>query len=346
LPFNTKSPKQVKEALSNAGFVRLPNTQEKTLNKFIRKFPEEKATPLAKKVLEARKLAKRASTYGMKFIENYLEPDVSHGINVIHCDYHITQAETGRMAASSPNMQNIPIRDTKDFRYCFVSRPGNKLVIADYGQQELRIAAYLSQDKELINLFSQTDKDIFVEMVNLIYKKSVKKSDPLRSKVKNFAYGIVYGLSIPEFAKSANISIDEAEEIQSLFFSRFSNLYQYLHEQEKKKKYVETVSGRRVYLNPYSYQCSNNAKNSPIQGTAADMIKLALGMVHRNWKFSYPFPVVEITHDEMGLDVPENHAKEIADFTVDRMIKAAEIICPGVLFTASAVIGNNWGDKE
>lgn len=169
LPFNIRSYKVAREYLSKRGFRGLPNTQESTIETWMQKYPDTEAAELAKISLEGRKYAKRASTYGKSFVANYIERDLVHKVDIVFGDYNIIGAETGRLSCTSPNMQNIPSRDTKEFRRCFVARPGYKLVIADYSQQEIGIAAYISKDKNLLEIFN-SGKDIYIEMAK---RKSV-----------------------------------------------------------------------------------------------------------------------------------------------------------------------------
>ena len=155
LPYNPRSPKQVKEYLSKKGFKRLLGSGEAVLQKFIDQYPDVPATQIAEDTLECRKYYTRSSRYGFNFIEKYLEHDIQFDVDMIYSDYHTIGAETGRTASSSPNMQNIPARDTSDFRNCFIARPGNVLLICDYSQQEPGVSAHLSQDEKLIDLKDQ-----------------------------------------------------------------------------------------------------------------------------------------------------------------------------------------------
>jgi len=344
LEYNPRSPQQTREYLGKRGFPRLPNTQEKTLRAFISKYPSADATNIAKRHLAYKKYQKRHSTYGMNLIKNYIERDIQFDCDMIYCDYRTIGAETGRTASASPNMQNIPARDTKEYRECFIARPGNALIIADYSAQEPSILAYISQDEELIEIIN-SGKDIYIEVAKRIFNEEVTKGDPRRDKMKALVLGTNYGMSAYGLARELGSTEDEAEKLLYKFFRVFPGVGSWMVKQKKKKDYVETVCGRRIWLNRYSSQCERNALNAPIQGTAADINKIAVARLHKNWKFPYPFAIVETTHDEIGLDVPRQHANKVKNFTKHFMIQVAEEVCPGIKARVDVNIGLNWGVK-
>lgn len=343
LPLNPLSPSQVKAYLSKTGFPRIMSTAEDELEKYIKRYPETEAARIAMTVLECRKYHKRSSTYGVKWIDEYIEYEA--GVPMLFGDYHIIGAETGRFSCTSPNMQNVPVRDTKEFRECFIARPGNKLIIADYSQQEIGIVAYISSDENLINLFN-TGKDAYIMMAKLMYGKDIDKKDPLRARMKTVVLAANYGMSARGLAKKEDITEDEAEDALIRLRKSFPGLVSWMGMQQRKKVKTETASGRITWLNPYSEQCDRNALNNPIQGTASDMLKKALVEIHRQWKFDFPFAVVACIHDEIVLDVPAISAKKVAEFVQDVMVKVANDMLPGMKFRASACIGNNWSEKE
>jgi len=155
LGFNPRSYKQVKWVLREEGFKGLPSTGEAELLKHIKDYPDTKARELAELVLESRKYGTRASRYGMAFLEKYIEEENDY--HVVYGDYDVNLAETGRTACRNPNMQNIPARETKEYRECFIPRPGNILLVADYSSQEPRISAFLSDDKKMKSDVSYED---------------------------------------------------------------------------------------------------------------------------------------------------------------------------------------------
>jgi len=250
------------------------------------------------------------------------------------------------MSSDSPNMQNIPARDTSEFRECFIARPGNKLVILDYSAQEPRITAYLTGDRKLKEIFLRGE-DIYIGIAKELFGKEITKDDPLRSRMKSTILGVDYGMSPIGLARRENISTDEAEDILNTFLhKKFKAVGRWVERQKKKKKLVTTVSGRKIHLNHYSTQCENNALNAPHQGTAADMMKVVLGETYHNWDFDFPYACVETTHDELAFDVPEDNAEEVGEWAKKIMERVGEQMCPGVSFKADYKICDSWADKE
>jgi DNA polymerase-1 len=164
--------------------------------------------------------------------------------------------------------------------------------------------------------------------------------------MKSVMLGIDYGMSVPGLATKAGITLDEAEETMITFRRKFSTLSDYMDNVMQKKKYVTTASGRKAWLNPYSGQCERNALNSPVQGTGGDMLKRAISNMHKEWKFDYPFGIVEVTHDEIGLDVPEGIAQEVADFTERIMVETANEMCPSMKFRVDKHITDTWAGAK
>jgi DNA polymerase-1 len=345
LPFNPDSPKQVKEYLGVRGFKGIKNAQADTIKNLIKRYPKAEAVSLAIAQQEYKMYAKRASTYGERFISDHLEDD--EDVPTIFPDWEVTKALTGRMACSAPNLQNIPTRDTKVFRECFIARPNHKIVIWDYSAQEPRITAYLSQDKRLIQIFKE-GKDVYCEMALDIHNKVIDKRDPLRSDMKPIFLGATYGLSKYGLAKKLDCSIDDAEWYLSTFFKKFPGVADYVKHQQLEKKYVKTILGRKSWLNPYdeTNKGERNSLNSPIQGSAGDMIKQAFSMMHKEWKFDFPYSVIDVVHDEIGADVPEEYAEDVRTFGRDCCIAVSEKMCAGIPFSVDDYVGENWACKE
>jgi DNA polymerase-1 len=346
LPVNPRSPKQVKEFLSANGFKRLKNSQADTLEENYLKYPNSIAAKVARNILESRMYGRRASTYGMDFIDDYLEYEGD--FPYIYCNYWVTGAETGRTSADHPNMQNILVKDTKEFRECFIPRPGRKLLIADYSAQEVFIAAYVSQDKNMIDICN-SDEDIYCMMAKMMYNIDITKKDPLRARMKAVVLGTNYGMSSRGLARNEGISVDEAEEVLFKFFKTFPGMRAWMSRQEKATKYVTTVAGRKCWLNPHKEQSSRNALNGPMQGGAADCTKMALGNLHYYWSYAYantPFPMVGYIHDELVADVPEDDVPEWKENMETIMIKTANDMFTGMNFRADVKIADNWAQKD
>ena len=342
LPFNPRSYKQVLAHLKKTGFTNLKSTGKDPLEKAIRKYPDTEAAILAKKTLESRMYSKRASTYGANFLDDFVEQE--DGIDIIIPDLHVNKAETGRMASSNPNIMNIPIKDTKEFRECFIARPGNKLIIADYSAQEPRIMAYLSQDKCMIQIF-QDRKDIYIEVASHTFDEEITKADDRRRQMKDIVLGIGYGLTEWGLSRQESISLKEAKFLVRSVHRFFPQASAWGEKQAQNRNYVTTIPGRKVWLNPYSNQVENNARNSPIQGTAAEMLKLSIIRIHKEWDFDCPFGIVAPIHDELILDVPDKPASEVAFFVKKIMVDEAEKMCPGVPFVVDTVISDSWAGK-
>jgi DNA polymerase-1 len=218
--YNPRSPKQVQEVLIEHGFKGLPNTQEKTLRRFISKHPDTDAASIADDQLSYKKFQKRHSTYGMNLLEHFIEKDIQFQVDMIYCDYRTIGAETGRTASAKPNMQNIPARDTKEYRKCFIARPNNALIIADYSAQEPSILAYLSQDKRLIEIIN-SGKDIYIEVAKGVFGETITKTDPRRDKMKSLVLGTNYGMSEYGLARELDISKEDAKILLHKFFQVF-----------------------------------------------------------------------------------------------------------------------------
>ena len=162
------------------------------------------------------------------------------------------------MSARNPHIQTIPARETKVYRECFIPRDGNELIIADYSQQEYFVAAYISQDPEMIDICN-SKKDIYIRMAKVMYGKDIEKSDPLRKRMKSIVLGMDYGMSEYGLADKENISVEEAVKVLMDFRAKFRVFAQWMDQQQREKTKVQTVLGRTTWLNPYSNQCPRNA---------------------------------------------------------------------------------------
>ena len=242
IPFNPNSHVQVKQFFAKWFKLILKETGEDELLKVYNssKTPED-AKQIINIILESRGYGKKASTYGLKLIENFIE--FQDGVEVLIADYDINKAETGRTSCSSPNMQNIPARETKDYRKLFIPRPNHKLIIADYSAQEPRILAYVSKDKKLIQWFKE-NKDVYVEMAKEIFKKNIKKGDDERSTMKAVILGIDYGMSKYGLAKKLGCTADEAEKLIENVMLLLSDVGVWMNRQMKAKGKVTTPFGR------------------------------------------------------------------------------------------------------
>jgi DNA polymerase I-like protein with 3'-5' exonuclease and polymerase domains len=343
LPINPHSYKKLKLYLIERGFKGLKNTQEDTLIKAMHKYPKTDAAKYVQTILDSRDYLHSSSTYGRNFVEHHVEYD--NDVAVIIPDWNITGAETGRMSCSDPNLQNIPVKATKEFRECFIARPGHIIIVWDYSSQEPRICAEITQDKRLLEIL-HSKNDIYCEMAWDVYEKRIQKSDPLRDATKPVFLGLNYGESSYGLAKTLGIEVDEAERLQNKFLKKYKGVAKLIEDAKHEKKYVKTILGRRAWLNPYSNQCERNAINSRIQGSAGDMTKQALAMMHKEWNFDCPFSVTGIIHDEIVADVPKEYVNDIAKFGQQCMVEVAQKMCPSVPAEAKIYMGSSWACKE
>jgi DNA polymerase-1 len=333
---NPASPKQVKAKLLELG-ARVTSTSADVLEDLIKKNPESEVADVAERVLNYRKKAKLSSTYGLNWIKKYVEED-----DCVYSDYYVTGASTGRTSSSKPNCQNIPIRETPEFRECFIPKEGNSLIVADYSAQEPRILAYFSQDEKMVEICN-SGKDIYIETVKLMYGREITRDDPFRDEAKEIILAAGYGLSAYGYSQRYDVTKKEAEERLGTFFKIFPGIKNWTYKQELNHKYVETVLGRKFHLNPYSYQRDRHTRNAPIQGTAGDQLKVALGALHKNWpKGLCEYGIVAEIHDEIIADVPKDYAKEISQIIQKTMERVANEMCPGVSFMANVAVCETW----
>jgi len=344
--FNPRSSQQVKKKLNSLGW-KIPSTGEKILRSKLYKDPTSKAGKVCQALLDYRKFYTLHSRYGMKFLDEYVEFEECNGerIALIYPKLNVIGAETGRTSSNSPNIQNLPAREYPEFREPWIARPNHKLIVADYASQEPRVHAYLTQDKNLLDIFN-SGEDIYVATAKYMYDKEIEKSDPLRNFMKVAFLGATYGQSAHGVAKNSGKSLEEAEDMQARFWKAFPGSKKWCDEQRKQVNYVETVAGRRIWLNPYSSQVERNALNGPHQGTAADMMKQATATSHQEWKWDIPFGVLSPIHDELVLDVPEQLAEEISKFISDVMVQTGQEMCPGIPFKVDAKICDNWREGK
>jgi DNA polymerase-1 len=348
-PFNLGSPKQIQEIL----FDRLklpvkkktpsgqPSTDEDSLAELALDHP------LPKLILEHRALSKLKSTYTDK-----LPKSVNPATGRVHTTYSQTTAVTGRLSSNEPNLQNIPIRTSagRRIRECFIAPPGSKIVSADYSQIELRIMAHLSGDQSLRRAFAEGE-DIHRATAAEVFGVPLSEvgADQRRvAKVINF--GLIYGMS--SFGVAQNLSIDRgtAQIYVDRYFARFPGAKRFMDETRQRARetgYVETVFGRRLWLPelrsgaPVRRQAAERAAiNAPMQGTAADLIKLAMISV-QNWldEARLKTKLIMQVHDELVLEVPEAELELVKGKLKELMQSVATLEVPLVVDVG---VGDNW----
>jgi DNA polymerase I len=348
-PFNLSSPKQLQEILfGKLGIKPLkktpsgtPSTDEDVLQELALDYP------LPKVLLEYRSLAKLKSTYTDK-----LPRAINHATGRVHTDYNQAVANTGRLASNDPNLQNIPVRtaEGRRIREAFIAPHGSVIVSADYSQIELRIMAHFSQDEGLLKAFA-AGEDIHRATASEIFgveREAVNSEQRRYAKVINF--GLIYGMSAFGLAQNLNIERGAAQTYIERYFARYPGVRDYMQstrETAKRQGYVETLFGRRLWvpeINSPNGQRRQGAEraaiNAPMQGTAADLIKLAMIAVHgRLIAQKLSTKIIMQVHDELVLEVPETELDLIKQQLPLLMGGVAKLDVP---LLVEVGIGSNW----
>ena len=321
--FNIGSPKQLQvilfEKLELPIISKTPKGQPSTAESVLQELAND--YPLPKLILEYRSLSKLKSTYTDK-LPQQVEPTTGR----VHTSYHQAVAATGRLSSSDPNLQNIPVRteEGRRIRQAFVAPSGYKMVAADYSQIELRIMAHLSGDKGLLDAFSQ-GLDVHSATAAEVFGVSVDEvSKDQRRSAKAINFGLIYGMSAFGLAKQLDISRPEAQEYVDLYFKRYPGVKEYMEQTKEKAKedgFVETVFGRRLYLHEINAKngmrrqyAERTAINAPMQGTAADIIKLA--MINLDKKIEtgkLDMRMIMQVHDELIFEIKESQVDDAID---------------------------------
>ena len=351
--FNINSPKQLGEVL----FEKLKLTVYKKTKtgystdvEILEKLREEH--PIIEKILEYRQLAKINST----FVEGLI-PFINPKTKRIHSHFHQTVTATGRISSSDPNMQNIPTRVElgKMLRKVFVAEGNDKIYIdADYSQIELRVFAHISQDKEMIKAFNK-DEDIHAQVASKVFGVNIKDvTSELRTKAKAVNFGIVYGISDYGLAAQLKVRKSEAKEYIEQYLSKYKGIKAFMEETPKKVKeigYVETLFKRRRYVpevnsNNYMVRQFGNrvAMNMPIQGTAADIIKIAMINVDKELKKqNLKSKLILQVHDELLIETYEDEKEVVRNILKNCMENVINLSVP---LKVDINEGKNWYEAK
>ncbi len=352
-PFNLSSPKQLGEILFNQLELPVlkktpkgaPSTAEEVLAELALDYP------LPAVLMEYRSLSKLKSTYTDKLPEMI---DAKTGR--VHTSYHQAVTATGRLSSSDPNLQNIPIRteEGRRIRQAFIAAPGNKIVAADYSQIELRIMAHLSQDTGLLGAFSE-GLDVHSATAAEVFGLSIDEvSGDQRRKAKAINFGLIYGMSAFGLAKQLGLGRNEAQEYIDLYFDRYPGVADYMARTRAlahEKGYVETLKGRRLYLpeinarNRQRQQAAERtAINAPMQGTAADLIKLAmLSVDHWLDGSQVPARMIMQVHDELVFEVDTSAVEEVC-LRVSELMSGVGLL--DVPLVVDVGVGDNWDEAH
>ncbi len=348
-PFNLNSPKQIQEILFERQQLPVikktpggtPSTDEDVLQQLALDYP------LPKVILDYRSISKLKSTYTDK-----LPRMVNPGTGRVHTNYGQAVAITGRLASNDPNLQNIPVRNAEGrrIREAFIAPAGSAIVSADYSQVELRIMAHISQDPGLLRAFSEGEdihRATAAEIFSLA-RDSVDSEQRRYAKVINF--GLIYGMSAFGLASQLGVERGAAQQYMERYFARYPGVAQYMRttrEIARERGYVETVFGRRLWLpeirsgnGPRRQGAERAAINAPMQGTAADLIKLAMIAV-QGWLDASKLAtrLIMQVHDELVLEVPEAELAEVRDQLPGLMSGVATLSVPLVVDVG---VGPNW----
>jgi len=351
--FNLASPKQLGEILFEKLAIPVlkktakgaPSTKEEVLQELALDYP------LPKVLLEHRGLAKLKSTYTDK-----LPTMINSVTGRIHTSYHQAGTATGRLSSSDPNLQNIPVRtaEGRRVRQAFIAAPGSKLVAADYSQIELRIMAHLSEDPSLLAAFSAGEDIHRATAAEVFSVATADVTSEQRRSAKAINFGLIYGMSAFGLARQLGIGRKQAAEYIELYFTRYPGVQNYMNNirySAAENGFVETFFGRRLYLPEINSRngmrrqaAERTAINAPMQGTAADIIKLAMINVH-NWlqESDLHSKIIMQVHDELVLEVPEPELEIVKQGLCERMQGAAELLVPLVVDVG---VGDNWDEAH
>ena len=348
--FNIASPKQVGDIL----FEKLKIVEKAKKTKTGQYVTSEEVLQQLKNkheivadILEHRGLKKLLGTY-IDALPSLINKRTGH----IHTSFNQTITATGRLSSSDPNLQNIPIRgeDGKEIRKAFVPEPGCLFFSADYSQIELRVMAHLSQDENMIRVFSE-GKDLHAATAANIYKKPIEEvTRDERTKSKRANFGIIYGITVFGLAERLDIPREEAKMLIDGYFATFPQVHDYMEKSKeiaRQKGYVTTLFGRRRYLPDINSHnatvrgfAERNAINAPIQGTAADIIKVAMIRIFQRFKAeNIKSKMILQVHDELNFSVIPEEKEKVEKIVLEEMQNAISLAVPLV---ADSGYGSNW----
>ncbi len=369
--FNLSSPKQLSQLLFNTLGLDTKKTRKTTLGYSTDAATLEKLQgdhPIIDVILEHRTLAKLKSTY-VDALPTLVRPDTHR----VHTDFNQAITATGRLSSSNPNLQNIPIRTefSRQIRAAFIPEPDWVLVSADYSQIELRILAYLSQEPRLMTAYQQ-QQDVHTLTAQLLLEKDTITPEERRlAKIINF--GVIYGMGAQRFAREAGVSLSQAKDFIQKFYDRYPQVFAYLQRMEYQaisQGYVETILGRRRYFNfdsPDLKKLSGKsiselekidtnklkmsnfergqlraAANAPIQGSSADLIKVAMIKLHQALQ-PFQAQILLQVHDELVMEMPKAEWQELQPLIETTMSQAIPLSIPLVV---EAHPGPNWMEAK
>src|SRR3712207_4417588 len=350
--FNIKSPKQLGKILFeklDLPVIKKTKTGYSTNAEVLEKLKD--SHPIIEKIIEYRQITKLDSTY-VEGLKNVIDEDAK-----IHSSFNQTVTTTGRLSSTEPNLQNIPIKHEmgREIRKVFIANNEESVIFsADYSQIELRVLAHIANDEKLIDAFKH-HKDIHTITASEVFKVPVEEVTPLmRSNAKAVNFGIVYGIGAFSLSKDINVSRKEAKEYIDTYFSRYPNVKKYIDDIINKSEqdgFVTTIMNRKRYIP--EIQSRNKivrsfgerlAMNTPIQGSAADIIKLAMVHVYEELlKRNLKSTLILQVHDELILNVYNDELEEVKQMVVEKMEGVMNLLVP---LEADVNIGITWYEAK
>ncbi|MCQ2210389.1 MAG: DNA polymerase I [Paludibacteraceae bacterium] len=349
-PFNLSSPKQVGEIIFDK--LQLDEKARKTKTGQYSTSEEVLESlrgkhPVIDLILEYRGIKKLLSTY-VDTLPTLIHPVTGK----VHTSFNQAVTATGRLSSSNPNLQNIPVRDElgKEIRKAFIADKDCKFVSADYSQIELRLLAHLSKDENMVNAFN-SDSDIHSSTASKIFKVDISEvTSDMRRKAKTANFGIIYGISIFGLAERLSIPRAEAKTLIEDYYATYPTIQSYMTsviEQARQSGYVETLFHRKRFLPDINSRnatvrgfAERNAINAPIQGTAADIIKIAMVKIYnRIQKENLQSKMILQIHDELNFNVPNYEVDQLTTIIKEEMESAIQLVVPLI---ADCGVGNNW----
>jgi DNA polymerase-1 len=350
IEFNISSPKMVGEVLFDrlkiAGNSKKTKSGQYSTGEDVLENLKSKH-PIVEKILEYRKIKKLLSTY-----IDALPTLISPVDGKVHTTYNQTITSTGRLSSTNPNLQNIPIRDEegKEIRKAFIPDDDCLFLSADYSQIELRLMADLSGDKNMIEAF-QSGQDIHAATAAKIFGIPLEEvTRDMRRKAKTANFGIIYGISVFGLSEQLHVPRGEAKELIDGYFATYPDVKNYMEksiEKARQDEYVETILHRKRFLPDINSRnaivrgyAERNAINAPIQGSAADIIKVAMNRIYRRFKEeNLQSKMIMQVHDELNFNVIASELDTVRKIVVTEMENAVQLKVPLV---ADCGVGNNW----
>tara|TARA_B100000029_G_scaffold198490_2_gene196536 strand:- start:975 stop:3659 length:2685 start_codon:yes stop_codon:yes gene_type:complete len=350
--FNIGSPKQLQEIFFDTLGIPIirktpkgqPSTSEDVLQELSQNYE------IAKLVLQFRNLMKLINTY-----TDRLGQQINNKTGRLHTSYHQAVTITGRLSSSDPNLQNIPIRsdDGKKIRSAFIAEKKCKIVSADYSQIELRVMAHLSKDKNLTKNFLNNE-DVHASTAKEIFNIDSKPDDEQRRYAKTINFGLIYGISSFGLAKQLGIDNNSAKQYIETYFQKYSGVRKFMElckKETKKSGFIRTILGRKIFIPNIKHTnfqirsaAERTAINAPIQGTAADIIKIAMIDIDA-WiqKSKCPVKIIMQVHDELVFEIQENFVDEAVEKINEIMSNPLKLSVP---LLVEVGVNENWGDAH